>query len=112
MSLLLGACGGPDATDAAPDGELPAICADAPTVTWESFGAGFVKESCQPCHATTAPDRHDAPEVVAFDAEEDVWRWAPQVLHAVAGEPPTMPPQGGVSDDDRYLLEVWLTCGS
>lgn len=109
--LLLAACDGGDGSSTDQDPDDPrAICKDAPTVTWENFGEGFIKEACQPCHATTAIDRHDAPPTVFFDTEDDVWRWAPQVVDVTTGEAPTMPPQGGVSDEDRYLLEVWLTC--
>jgi uncharacterized membrane protein len=110
LFVLLAACG--DDADSPPNGdEPPVLCADAPLVTWDNFGAGFVKESCQPCHASTAPDRHDAPATVSFDTEEDVWGWAPQILDLATGEAPAMPPQGGVDEDDRFLLEVWLTCG-
>jgi hypothetical protein len=109
--LLLAACGGGDApADGEDTADLPAICEDAPVVTWDNFGAGFVKESCQPCHASTAAERHDAPDTVVFDTEHDVQLWSAQILDIATGESPTMPPQGGVSDDDRYLLEVWLTC--
>lgn len=85
-------------------------CADAPTVTWETWGEGFVTESCQSCHASTSPDRNGAPEDVIFDTEQDVLDRATAVLSVATGESPTMPPEGGVSDDDRALLEIWLTC--
>jgi hypothetical protein len=45
-----------------------------------------------------------------FDSEEDVWRVAPAILEMATGEEPLMPPRGGVPEDDRYRLEVWLTC--
>lgn len=85
-------------------------CADAPTVTWETWGEGFVTENCQACHASSSPDRNGAPEDVVFDSEADVLDQAVTVLAVAAGEAPTMPPEGGVSDDDRALLEIWLTC--
>ena len=94
-----------DATDA-----LPEACNGAPITTWDNFGAGFVTENCQPCHASTAPNRQGAPEDVRFDTEEDVWSLAPAILERATGEEPTMPPRGGVTEDDRYRLEVWLTC--
>lgn len=86
------------------------ICVDAPVVTWNNFGEGFLVENCQACHASTAPNRHDAPESVTFDTEEDVRTWKDRILARAAGDAPTMPPMGGTSPDDRYLLEVWLTC--
>ena len=91
--------------------DLPEICVDAPVVTWANFGRGFVTQHCQACHASTAADRHDAPEEITFDTEEQVWALADRILARTLGEAATMPPQGGVSDDDLYLLEVWLTCG-
>lgn len=111
--LLAAACAAEpppaDSGSAAPEG--PAICADAPVVTWDNFGAGFLTQHCDACHASSTLDRHDAPATVAFDSEDEVWQWADRILARTTGEEPTMPPQGGVSEDDRYLLEVWLTCG-
>jgi uncharacterized membrane protein len=106
--LLSIACDG-DAGEAT-DG-LPETCNGAPVTTWDNFGAGFVTENCQACHASTAADRQGAPEGVVFDTEEDVWRAAPAILTMATGEEPLMPPRGGVPEDDRYRLEVWLTCG-
>jgi uncharacterized membrane protein len=103
--------GGPGPADPTTVEEGPAICADAPVVTWDNFGAGFLTQHCDACHLSTTLDRHDAPADVVFDTEEDVWAYADRILVRAAGDEPTMPPQGGVSVDDRYLLEVWLTCG-
>ncbi len=103
LALLLG-CGNPADTDALVE------CDDAPVVTWDNFGAGFVLENCQPCHASSAADRHDAPEDVIFDSEADVALWAQEILERAASEDPTMPPQGGVEEDDRIRLATWLTC--
>lgn len=103
---------GEDPGDAAPQtSDQPEICADAPLVTWANFGRGFITQHCQACHASTTLDRHDAPEEITFDTEEQVWALADRILARAVGEAPTMPPQGGVADDDLYLLEVWLTCG-
>ena len=90
------------------------FCDTAPLpVTWDNFGRSFVTERCQSCHGSgvTADDRRGAPEAVTFDNEEEVWMRAPQVLAVATGETAVMPPLGGVDADDRYLLEVWLTCG-
>jgi mono/diheme cytochrome c family protein len=97
--------------DTAPDTAASA-CAGAPVVTWNSFGDGFMRENCQGCHASTAPDRHGAPEAYAFDTVEDAWRHAERVLARSAGADATMPPQGGVSEDDRTRLVWWLQCGT
>ena len=121
---LLGACsgkgsqtddsGGPATTDTDTDtdsgGPVDPLCVDAPIVTWESWGQGFLGANCQSCHSTESTDRHGAPEGVAFDTHGSTLALADRILERSAGSDPTMPPSGGVSEDDRYLLEVWLTC--
>ncbi len=105
MILLLAmlACGEEEPT---PD----PLCEEAPVVTWDYWGEGFIQESCQSCHASTSSNRRGAPESVSFDTEEQVLDQAAAILAVATGEEPTMPPGGGVSEDDRYLLEVWLRC--
>lgn len=106
-ALLLAGCGG----EGAPTDGDAAVCDGAPVTTWDNFAEGFLRESCQGCHAGSAPDRHDAPADVTFDTEEDALRWADRILATTTAEAPTMPPRGGVEPDDRYRLEVWLRCG-
>lgn len=112
LLLLLVAPLGASACDA--DGgaapAAPAWCDEAPVTTWHNFGEGFLRESCQPCHASGAVDRHDAPGDVVFDTPEDVRRLRERVLSAATGFAPTMPPAGGVPGEARARLEVWLTC--
>ena len=85
-------------------------CEGVPTVTYQSFGRGFLVENCDGCHASTTTDRHDAPENVTFDSVDEVWTWSNVILSVATGDAPTMPPRGGVSDDDRTRLTWWLTC--
>lgn len=85
-------------------------CAEAPIVTWETFGQGFVTERCQSCHASTAPPRDGVPAGIHFDTEEQTRALSDAILRVATGETPTMPPQGGVPEDDRERLEVWLSC--
>lgn len=85
-------------------------CAGEPTVTWSTWGQGFLTENCQTCHASTSPDRDGAPETVVFDTEEEVLAQASLILSVATGDAPSMPPEGGISDEDRALLEIWLTC--
>ena len=86
-------------------------CASAPTVSYNNFGQSFFIENCQSCHASTQTDREGAPEEIVFDSEADIWALADRILARAAATPPTMPPQGGTSDDDRELLQIWLGCG-
>ncbi|MCK6504362.1 hypothetical protein L6R53_13330 [Myxococcota bacterium] len=105
LSLLL-ACG-----DSGEDsGSTDALCQDAPVVTWEYWGQGFLTESCQSCHASTSADRNGAPASVTFDTEAQVWTHRDAILATATGAEPTMPPRGGPSPDDRDLLEIWLRC--
>jgi len=96
--------GGPD--DPADTG----FCAEVPVVTWDNWGEGFLIERCQACHASTSENRNDAPEEVVFDTREETLAQADRILARAAGEDATMPPEGGVTDDDKFLLTVWLTC--
>lgn len=104
LLALLAGCGGA----AAP---APSACDEAPVTTWDNFTAGFLTQNCQVCHAGTAPDRHGAPDDVTFDTEEDAWRWADALRRSAVEAGAAMPPGGGVSEDDRWRLGVWLDCG-
>lgn len=110
LALATGCTGGDDgsAGTTADSG----FCATAPVSTYESFGSGFLTENCQTCHASTAPNRHDAPAEVTFDDAAQAWQWADRILARATGAEVTMPPMGGTTDDDRYLLEVWLSCAT
>jgi uncharacterized membrane protein len=85
-------------------------CADAPIVTYETFGAGFLTENCQTCHASTTADRRGAPEDVTFDTVDEAWAWKDRILARAAADPPDMPPLGGTTEDDREKLVWWLEC--
>lgn len=86
------------------------LCSDAPVIMWANFGEGFLKANCQSCHASTASDRSGAPEDVIFDTKADAVAQADRILARATGEDPTMPPQGGVTEQDREKLEIWLRC--
>jgi uncharacterized membrane protein len=90
--------------------EEPVNCATAPVVTFSNFGEGFVTFHCQGCHSSTAQDRNGAPESITFDNADEVWSLSDLVLDVAASPEPLMPPRGGVTEEDRELLRVWLTC--
>ena len=78
-------------------------------VTWSSWGDGFVRTQCQGCHASTTPDRFGAPEASTFDSVEDVCEQRDRIQARVLDDE-TMPPAGGLTDDDKLLLQMWLDC--
>jgi uncharacterized membrane protein len=86
------------------------VCQDTAVLTWDNFGEGFLVTNCQGCHASTAADRHDAPADVTFDTRDEALARADRILARTTSDPPTMPPGGGVSDEDRHKVTVWLTC--
>ncbi len=85
-------------------------CEEAPIVTWNNFGQGFTTHFCQGCHASTSAERFGAPPTVSFDSAAEVWAQRDRVLARSAVDPPTMPPAGGISDQDRQKLRWWLEC--
>lgn len=110
-----GSDGGASGDDTSDEGRLEPIsddplCDEAPIVTWSSWGEGFVIGSCQACHSATSTDREGAPADVNFDTRDEVLARKARILDRSTGDSPSMPPEGGVLDDDRQLLEIWLTC--
>jgi uncharacterized membrane protein len=94
-----------DSTDSAES------CADAPLLTYDNFGRGFLTQNCQPCHAADAADRYDADPTVTFDTYDDVIANWDAIARVATGDTPVMPPSGGVPDEEREMLSIWLTCG-
>ncbi|MCP4809317.1 MAG: hypothetical protein GY884_28610 [Proteobacteria bacterium] len=86
------------------------MCTDAPVLRWTNFGESFMTHTCQGCHASTAANRYGAPEEHTFDTVDEVWTQRNWILGVATGEDPSMPPEGGVSADDRKRLELWLLC--
>ncbi len=97
-------------SEPADSGEEPALCADAPTVTWETFGEALLVENCQSCHASTSESRNGAPEAVTFDTYEDAMTWGESILRTTDPAARTMPPGIALADADRERLEIWLRC--
>lgn len=92
----------------ASDSSDTGLC-DQPTVTWQSFGQSFLITHCQGCHASTSPQRYGAPEGISFDTREQAAALQSSIERTVL-EQVSMPPAGGLNDDERALLEQWLAC--
>jgi uncharacterized membrane protein len=101
MLLFLLACASPT-PDTGP-------CAQ-PTVTWDSFGHSFLITHCQGCHASTSPQRYGAPEYVSFDTQQESAELQSSIERTVL-DTETMPPAGGLNEDEKELLAQWLACG-
>lgn len=87
----------------------PGDCDGVYEVTWSSWGDGFMRTQCQGCHASTTPDRFGAPEANVFDTVLDVCEQRERIQVRVLDDE-TMPPAGGLTDDDKVLLQMWLDC--
>jgi hypothetical protein len=113
--LLMLSCGGGSEGDDTGTTVPTGGCHDAPVLTWENFGQGFMLEHCQSCHATAAPYRSQTenppPEAVTFDTHEQTTALRTLILAVSTGEAPSMPPRGGVSPIDIDKLDIWLNCG-
>lgn len=113
------------APPAAPTGG-PALppCPPDNTLTWRSFGAGFLRTWCTGCHSSHVPadQRQDAPENVNFDThalykpvERLVYDRAVLEAHKLSLDPASaspMPPAGVPGEADRRRLAQWIACGS
>lgn len=108
LSLLV-ACGEPEPKPPEESDPGP-LCETGLDVTWEGWAAGFMLSQCQPCHASETPNRYGAPVSVSFDTLEDCRAQAGAIEDAVLTRA-SMPPAGGITDDERALLARWLDCG-
>lgn len=110
LALLLG-CTGAAPTDTARASRLPDLdCAALPDVTYDNWASGHLRTHCAGCHAAETPERYGAPDAVTFDTLAEV-RDGAERIHARVVVEGTMPPAGGVTDEERTLLEIFLVCG-
>ncbi|MCX4245971.1 hypothetical protein [Paraliomyxa miuraensis] len=105
---------GDEPSESESDGEL-APCDEQSVLTYDTFGRGFLATYCDGCHGAAVTDerRRGAPVEVVFDTREGAEAYADRILARTAppdGSEATMPPVGGVTEDDRARLVVWLTC--
>ena len=82
-------------------------CESVPS--YEDWTQGFLKSKCQSCHSTQTLYRYNAPENIFFDDYEDALEHIEAIRSSVL-ERETMPPGGGLSEDEKILLEQWLEC--
>ena len=111
--VIVAACGTDPAVDTHHDQVPPDDCTTS-YLTYDNFGEPFVANWCRGCHSSALPDdmRQMAPKEANFDTLDEVRTWSDGIVSKAGGDPATMPPAGGPSDDERTLLAEWITCGA
>lgn len=115
VALLFLAAGCGEEEEGEPTGST---CPPGSTLTYESFGAGFMGTYCTECHASDLPtaERMGAPGDANFDSLEGILDEADEIdARAAAGPDATntfMPPadQPQPSEAERMQLGEWLAC--
>lgn len=102
-------------TEAGGSGESDGLapCEEQPVITYDTFGRGFLATYCDGCHGSAVVERQGAPPEVVFDSAAGASMFADRILARTAppdGSEATMPPVGGVTEEHRDRLIVWLTC--
>jgi len=88
-------------------------CPQDSDLSYGNFGAAFVDEHCQECHASLAENRHGAPRTFTFDTVEQVRNRRSRMFVRAATSNDSMPP--GPDDpplEARELFAEWLACGA
>jgi len=108
--LAIFACG-PDDLAPGEEGIVPVDCDRDPPLDYDNFGAAFLQRNCTGCHSSELPegDRFGAPELVDLDSLGSVDAWAYRI-HARTLQQATMPPGGGIPEEDLAMLDEWLQC--
>lgn len=88
--------------------ETGATCAPSSTLTYESFGQGFMDKYCISCHA--GKERPDLSSVAAIRRE------SAEIMSTTAAGPSgtntNMPEDSEPTLDERTKLGEWLACGA
>jgi len=83
------------------------------TLTYDTFGAAFLGQSCQTCHGQTDGARKGAPDGYDFGTLAAVRAQKERIFARAAADNVTMPP--GPTDPpaaEREKLAQWLACGA
>lgn len=83
------------------------------TLTYETFGRGFMEAYCQQCHGAASKDRRGAPSGYDFATVDEIRRYRGRIFSRAAAGNTTMPP--GPDDppiEERRRLADWLACGA
>lgn len=103
----------PAPTDTTTDAVVTGDCPPDSTLDYANTGEGFIRTWCLSCHSATVTgaSRQGAPAGVDFDTYDDVVQWLDRIEARATGENASMPPAGGVFEQDLVLFEEWVACG-
>ena len=89
-------------------------CPENSSVTWQSFGQGFLLDHCVGCHSENLDEasRAGAPLGVDFNTQALAQTWLARIYARSGDDNTTMPPVDSISPTDRVLLGDWLACGA
>lgn len=87
-------------------------CERTPALSYDNFGHSLMDQQCAGCHSSLMPEgqRGGAPLGVDLDTYAGVLQWVERVEVRATGPEPTMPPGGGLSDEESAHLVEWLDC--
>ena len=77
-------------------------------VQYHNFGASFMVQNCLGCHHPESTNRQGAPEDVALERLENIIEYKERIQIRI--EDQSMPPQGGLKEEDRNMAIQWLDC--
>ena len=88
-------------------------CAQVPW-NYNNVGAPFMRTWCTSCHHGDLPEgeRADAPSTINLDTYSDVITHLERISARSLSDPPTMPPAGGVPEEELQRLREWIICGA
>ena len=87
---------------------VPDVAEECSPLYYENFGAGFITENCQGCHAREAIDREGAPADIYFDDVSDIFMHKDIIVYEL--QELSMPPAGGIVEEERDAAIEWLSC--
>ncbi|NCG17573.1 MAG: hypothetical protein GWP91_00970, partial [Rhodobacterales bacterium] len=96
-----------------PSVPTPDSCEDAPQ--FATVAEPILVQWCVGCHTSQfeGSDRSGAPTGIDFDTYQGAFANAAAIDRVAGGlDGSTMPPAGGITDEERALLREWVSCGA
>ena len=77
-------------------------------VSYDDWTEGFFLGKCLPCHSEDMRETFGAPAIDMHSYDTILENMS--VIHTSIFESERMPPGGGLSEEERVLLEQWFAC--